>query len=116
MRFDLADDLMYGPEGLRDVIAYNFSVIELIIREILLAALIFADLPNPANWKILSDPEEELLELGGLLLRLLILSGEQFLQKFLDVLTRGLTASADKGEQVIVHLRSFRKYIIRKAD
>lgn len=48
MRFDLADYLMYGSEGLRDGIAYNFSVIELIIREILLAALIFADLPNPA--------------------------------------------------------------------
>ena len=49
MCFDLADDLMNGPEGLNECYNYNFSVIELIIREILLAAFILADLPNPAN-------------------------------------------------------------------
>lgn len=40
---------MNSPEGLHDWYAYNLSVIELIIREILLAAFILADFPNSAN-------------------------------------------------------------------
>lgn len=104
MKGDFADDHVDGLEGLHDDNRYNFSIVELVVGEVLPVPFALADLPDARDGEVAGDAKEQRFEAGALPLSYFVFGLEKLLKELFDALLGGFPAIAYDGKEVFAHV------------